>query len=157
MKPLERYEEFKDSISRQFVVEILWLVEDIRDLFDLLKEEDGSEEFIITTDEGDNVNIKIKPAKPSNKHLFFNNIEDFSLDVFDKSIIITDHLFHNNSFMCATNKSGDFIFSKMDLDGESSYLHIKNDEKAIVSGDYQQFDYVLFILGVILESVYEYE
>lgn len=155
MRPLKRYKNFKLQVAKIFANEVFKLSKDIENLYNLLKNE-GVKEFITIFQEGESA-IKIRPVIGSDKHLYFNNIEGFSLDDFDKAILIIDHIFKTNGFMCGINKNGDFIFSQMSLDGNSPYLHIKKGKKTIVYNDFEDLSYILFILGAVLEAIFEYE
>lgn len=143
MLPLERYKNFKQEVEKIFSKEVLGLSEDIKDLYDALIEEE-IKDFYAVYQEGDFV-IKIRPINESDKYLYFNNIEGFSLREFDKSILIVDHVFGNSGFMYAMSKNRDIVLSKMNFDGNSPYFHIKKNEESIINNNFENFNYILFL------------
>lgn len=155
MLPLERYKNFKQEVEKIFSKEVIGLSEDMEDLYNTLIEEE-IKDFYVVYQEGDFV-IKIRPVNESDKYLYFNNIKGFSLREFDKSILIVDHVFGNSGFMCAMNKNKDVVLSMMDFDGNSPYFYIKKDMKSASNNNFTDFSYILFLLGIVLESFFEYE
>lgn len=155
MLPLKRHKNFKNQVEKLFAKEILELSEDIGDLYDdLIK--DNIDEFYPVFEDNQLV-IKIRPVVDSDKYLYFYNIEGFSLNDFTKAVLIVDQIFRNNGFMYAINENGDVVLSRMDFDGNSPYFHIKKNGDVVINKNFEEFSYILFLLGIVLESYYDYE
>lgn len=147
-----RYKMFKDKVNNVFSIEMSFLLNNLREVYSFLCEEEVSDFIQIFEDNGSSV--KIRPFKEEDKSLYLKSkIDNFNLLDYPNSLVIVDHIWGSNGFLFATDDGDNFFISQISLDSENNYFISKDGSN--INSNFKCLDYALFLLETVLDSFYE--